>query len=83
MSSDDDFDFDPLDPEATVSGVEGPSATNMDIYRLRLRMLAGDEEGVDIVERLRFHAERGWRSPVSRSSPLMDEAAALIEQLRS
>jgi hypothetical protein len=81
--SDDLSEFDPLDPDATLSGYEGLSAANVEQVALRRRMLTGDEEGVDIVERLRFHAERQWLSPGRAQWPLMVEAAELIEQLRA
>jgi hypothetical protein len=82
MTYSDEFDFDPLDPDATLSGHEGVSARNMAQYQLRRRLLHGDEEGIDIVERLRFHAERGPLSPGRVHWPLMEEAAELIEALR-
>jgi hypothetical protein len=79
---DDEYGFDPLDPDATLSGAEGVSAANMEQYELRRRLLVGDAEGIDIVERLRFHAERQHLSPGRVQWPLMDEAADMIEQLR-
>ena len=81
--SDDLSTFDPLDPDATLSGYEGLSVSSVEQLALRRRMLAGDEEGVDIVERLRCDAERQWLSPGRVQWPLMVEAADLIEQLRA
>lgn len=74
--------FDPSDPDATLSGYEGLTAAGTGQYELRQRMLAGDEEGIDIIERLRFHAERRWLSPGRVQWPLLAEAADLIEELR-
>lgn len=82
MSYDDEYGFDPLDPDATLSGHEGVSAETMAQYRLRRRLLAGDEEGIDLVERLRFHAERGYFTPISVSSAVMLEAADEVTALR-
>lgn len=82
MSYDDEDLFDPLDPDATVSGAEGVAAANMEQYHLRRRLLEGDEDGIDLVERLRFHAERGYFTPISVSTAIMYEAAAQIEELR-
>lgn len=81
MSSDAE-PFDILDPDATLSGHEGVSADTLAQYQLRRRLLMGDEEGVDVVERLRFHAERGYYTPSSVSSALLLEAADVIEALR-
>lgn len=71
-----------LDPDATLSGYEGVSAATLEQYRLRRRLLHGDEEGVDIVERLLFHAERQHQSPGRVQWPLMAEAAGVITELR-
>jgi hypothetical protein len=54
----------------------------MEQYHLRRRLLEGDEDGIDLVERLRFHAERGYFTPISVSTAIMYEAAAQIEELR-
>lgn len=76
-------EFDPLDPEATVSGVEGVAAATLEQYNLRRRLLAGNEEGVALVERLRFHAERGYLTPCGVASALMVEAADEIERIEA
>lgn len=83
MSYDDPDLFDPLDPDATLSGHEGVSARDADQLALRQRMMAGDDAGIDVVERLRYHAERRHQSPGRVHWPLMAEAADVIEELRA
>lgn len=85
MTSDEMPGADPeqlLGPDSTSSGYEGVSAATLEQYQLRRRMMAGDELGVDIVERLLFHGEREHQSPGRIQWPLMVEAAGVIAELR-
>lgn len=66
-----------------IEPVELVSASTLEHYQLRRRLLAGDHDGIDLVERLRFAAERSWYVSVHIVDELMLEAAEEIDRLRA
>ena len=61
---------------------EGFGLEHVAAFEARRRMLAGDHTGIDLVERLRFCAERGWYTKVAVLEAILAEAADEIERLR-
>lgn len=61
---------------------EGFGPEHRAVFDARRRMLLGDFDGVDLVDRMRFAAERGWFISVHVVDALLVEAADEIVRLR-